>query len=49
MAMYAIAITPLIKSLEDDGKKQVWLLMIPLLVEVLQVSGDGGISYLREI
>ena len=48
MAMYAIPITPLIRSLEDDEISRFGLLTMPRLVEVLQASGGGGISLLRE-
>ena len=43
MAMYAVTITPLIKSLKMMKHKQVWF-SDDATVEVIQASGDGGIS-----
>ena len=45
MAIYAVAIIPLIRSLEDEETKQVQFVDD---ATVSQALGDGGITLLRE-
>ena len=47
MAMYAIAIIPLIYQLEDHGIKQAWYFMKLQLMDCLIASKDGGITLLN--